>query len=72
MKMNYPDYVPIDEQPDHTVENIPEDVLSSAIRIAVTYGECTHCETRQFHPFMPGHNTTWECKSCETEMQIVG
>lgn len=69
---DYPERVSRDERPETTVENVPDDVLESALSIAVSYGECPRCGTRQFHPIMPGHNTSWDCRDCDNPMRIVG
>lgn len=59
-------------QPDPTPANIPNDVLETVIRVAVSYGGCPYCGEAQFYPVMAGHNTTWECRECGDEMRIVG
>lgn len=68
----WPDRVPRDDQPDATPENVPDDVLSSALATATMYGACPECGTEQFIPTTPGHNTRWNCRECEFEMKVVG
>lgn len=68
----YPNYVDPDERLDPTVENVPEDVLNQALEIATQYKECPECETKQFIPVVPGHNSNWDCRNCGFEMVVVG
>jgi len=68
----HPNRVPMEERPDATVDNIPDEVLESAIKNGVSYGECPECQTQQFHPTVPGHNTSWECLDCGFVMHIIG
>lgn len=68
----WPDRVSKDEWPDRTVENIPDDVVESALEIATMYGKCPNCETEQFIPTTPGHNSRWNCRKCTYEMKVVG
>lgn len=70
--MSYPKRVPRDEQPEYTIENIPDDVLKSAISIAVKYGACPHCGESQFYNTVPGHNSSHECQECNETMTVVG
>ena len=68
----WPDRVPYDDQPDATPENVPDDVLSSALEIATTYGKCPNCGTEQFIPTTPNMNSRWNCRKCTYEMKVVG
>lgn len=70
--MTYPDRVSKDERPESTVENIPDDILRSAIKTATTYGECPECSERQFMVIIPGHNSSHKCRNCEEVMTVVG
>jgi len=67
----YPNRVDMDDRPEPTVSNVPEDVLESALSIATRYGECPECDTAQFYPVVPGHNSSWDCRECGFTMQVV-
>jgi len=67
----YPNHVPMDERPDRTIENIPDDVIEKAISTC-QYKECPHCGHRQWFNYVPGHNSSAECKDCGEEVPLVG
>lgn len=69
---NYPDRVDRDEQPEATIENVPDDIIKGALSIATRYVACPECRTKQFVNEMPGHNTTAECRNCGFSMRVVG
>jgi len=68
----YPDHVPESDRPDPTCDNVPEDVLSTALDWATMYVACPECGEQQFIPTLAGHNTTCDCRECGFEMKIVG
>lgn len=68
----WPDRVSKDEWPERTVENIPDDVVDTALSIATMYGACPNCGEEQFIPTTPGHNSRWTCRACDFEMKVVG
>lgn len=61
-----------EEVEEPTIENIPDDVLKSAIETSVLYGECPHCEEQKFYTFCAGRNSSVECSGCEKLITVVG
>lgn len=68
----YPKRIPIDEQPEPTPDNVPDEILRDAVKIATGYGSCPKCDTRQWYNTVAGYNTSHECVECEFTMRIVG
>lgn len=69
---DYPDYVPKDETPDATVENIPNEVVERAISITCSYKECAECGARQWFAYVPGRNSEQDCCECGEVNRLVG
>jgi uncharacterized protein (DUF983 family) len=68
----YPDHVPREDRPDPTPENIPDDLVRSALATATVYGACPECGEKQFFPRVTGHNTDTSCSECGQPIRIVG
>lgn len=69
--MTYPKDVPYDESPEAMVENVPNDIIESALS-SVKYGECPECSERQFYRMVAGHNSEHDCIGCGETLRIVG
>lgn len=69
--MTYPKDVPRDERKEATVENVPDDIIESAL-YSVDYGECPECGERQFYRVVAGHNSEHDCVGCGETLRIVG
>lgn len=61
-----------ENRPEPTVENVPEDVLKSALSIATAWKKCPNCGTKQFVNVVPGHNSSHECRDCGESYTAVG
>jgi hypothetical protein len=67
-----PERISLDEQPDATVEAVPDDIVEDAVEWCTEYARCPECGEEQFFLKRPGWNTTTECSECDTEVKIVG
>lgn len=64
--------VPVDERPEATVDNVPDEVINKALNVSVSYGRCPYCEKEQFHIFVSGHSWTTKCSGCEKSVKVIG
>lgn len=61
-----------EERPEATVENVPDDVVESAVSIATAWKKCPRCGTEQFVNVVSGFNSSHECRECGGEYTVVG
>jgi|APHM01.1.fsa_nt_gi hypothetical protein len=68
---NRANYVPYEEHPEKSIDNIPQKEIERAIS-SFTYLACANCDEKQWFFVKAGYNTTSECVSCGEDVLLIG